>query len=489
MKKILFTLLVITLISSVLKAQNPQDFIHANGQDLIHYANNTKINLRGINFNDFWLEDTNIPGSNWFFDDPNDLGTPRDTVFGGQNWYSDASQVGFNSVRIAMNYRQFEDNATPFIYKQSGWNFINQNIIWANQYNMYLILDMHVAQGGLQNSTNAPSLWMNAANQDRLVALWYNIAQRYVNDTTIAAYDILNEPTPVDTTLNWENLAQRIVDTIRTVDNNHLIIVEYAYGQINPNNTWKPFWNLNLQMFLVNDNNVMYDFHYYNPLQYTLQCFNNPSCTPTIQYNDPSQTFVAEGATQATPFNQSWLATDLVAMMSVYQSANVPINIGEWAPWRANYEYNNNQMQGYEYICDLMNLFDQNNLNWQYYCYNEYRHTSTDPQGNDGLNERLRNYLLFNQCVPGNTVDVHENIDLKSVGMYPNPVLNELSIDFNNKIDATITIVNITGQELIAKTVSNRKTIVISTEELTTGIYFMKITSLAGQKTVKFVKK
>jgi Cellulase (glycosyl hydrolase family 5)/Secretion system C-terminal sorting domain len=471
MKKLILILLVAVLVFPDLKAQPTQNFIHASGADLEYGVNNTKINLRGINFNDFWLEDT-LTG-NWLIDDPNDLGTPRDTAFGGQNYYNDANQVGFNTIRTAMNYRQFEDNSNPYVYKQSGWNFIDQNITWANQYNMFLIIDLHIPQGGLQNAPNAPNLWTNTSNQDRLVALWYNIAQRYKNDTIIAAYDILNEPTPVDSIQAWSNLAQRIVDTIRTIDQNHLIIVEYAYGIIDVNSQWYPFWDLNQQMFFVNDNNVMYDFHYYNPLAYTLQCYNDPNCTPTIQYNDPLQTFVAEGAAQATPFNQTWLATDLAGMMSVYQSANVPINIGEWAPWRANYEYNNNQMQGYEYICDLMNLFDQNNLNWQYYCYEEFRPTANDPKGNNGLNERLRNYLLFNQCVPGNTVSIEENSVSEPITIYPNPVKRgeNITINFDVSGNYNIKIIDMMGRTIQNFSLKSKSQ--INTNDLNSGIYLI----------------
>ncbi len=478
MKKLLLVFLFGILISSHLKAQPAQNFLHANGQDLIYGQNNTNINLRGINFNDFWLEDT-LTG-NWIIDDPNDLGVPRDTVFGGQNYYIDASQVGFNTVRAAMNYRQFEDNGNPYVYKQSGWNFIDQNITWAKQYNMFLILDMHVAQGGLQNSNNAPNLWTNLSYQDRLVDMWYNIAQRYKNDTIIAAYDLLNEPTPVDSIQAWSNLAQRIIDTIRTVDQNHLIIVEYAYGIIDVNNQLYPFWDLTQQMFFVNDNNIMYDFHYYDPLAYTLQCYNQTGCTPTVQYNDPLQTFVAEGATQATPFNQSWLAVDLAAMMAVYQSANVPINIGEWAPWRANYEYSNNQMQGYEYICDLVNLFDQNNLNWQYYCYEEFRPTANDPKGNNGLNERLRNYLLFNQCVPGNTVNIEDNSDLEIMEIYPNPIKRGENIlfSFDESSNYVVKIIDMMGR--IVKSFPLKENTQINTNELKSGIYLITVNGIDG---------
>jgi endoglucanase len=51
-----------------------------------------------------------------------------------------------------LNYRIFEDNAEPYLYKQSGWNFLDQNIRWAKDFDLYLILSMMVPPGGYQPS-------------------------------------------------------------------------------------------------------------------------------------------------------------------------------------------------------------------------------------------------------------------------------------------------------------------------------------------------
>ncbi len=471
--------LIIMLTSMVLttQAQIPQDFIHANGSALVHGSNNDTIYLRGINFNNFWLDDG---GPNWIIDDPNDMGTPQPYAFGDLNWFADAKQIRFNVVRVTLNYRLFEDNANPYVYLSSGWNFIDQYIQWADSLGMYLILDMHVPQGGLQNSSNAPLLWTNNSNQDRLVALWHEIATRYSNDTTIAGFDLLNEPTPVDSIAAWSNLAQRIADTIRTVDNNHLLIVEYAYGIIDTTNTWYPFWNLSQQMFFINDTNVMYDFHYYQEMSYALQCYNNPNCTPTIQYNDNSVIFPTESG-NSLPFTQAWLADDLTDWLTVYDSANVPVNIGEWAPWRANYEYNNNQMQGYEYISDLLDLFCQQKLNWQYYCYSEFRHTSQDQNGNDGLNSLLSNYYQSNLCNSITTDIENQHLEQEFI-IYPNPfkdmtTIKAIDFSFGN---ADLKLYDLIGRQIMHDYHINGNAIVIERGELTKGIYLYKLTDNKG---------
>jgi len=97
----------------------------------------------------------------------------------------------------------------------------------------------------------------------------------------IAAYDLLNEPNPTPSNEptqgaeKWQVLAQRIVDAIRQVDQNHLIIVERVNWIVAADGT-SPLsdWNLPLLASFqvsVNDSNTVYDFHFYDPPEYTLQ--------------------------------------------------------------------------------------------------------------------------------------------------------------------------------------------------------------------------
>ncbi|HEY0354781.1 MAG TPA: cellulase family glycosylhydrolase, partial [Flavisolibacter sp.] len=106
---------------------------------------------------------------------------------------------------------------------------------------MYLILDLHAAPGGQGNDLaisdrdpSKPSLWQSEANQQKVIALWKKLAERYKDEEWIGAYDIINEP-------NWgfedekdfrgtaenknEPLKKLMVDitkAIREVDRNHI---------------------------------------------------------------------------------------------------------------------------------------------------------------------------------------------------------------------------------------------------------------------------
>jgi hypothetical protein len=73
----------------------------------------------------------------------------------------------------------------------------------------------------------ANALWTSEANQDRTVALWRAIADRYKDRPGIGGYDLLNEPLPPEGEMLFQ-LYRRIAAAIREVDRNHLIIVEGA---------------------------------------------------------------------------------------------------------------------------------------------------------------------------------------------------------------------------------------------------------------------
>jgi hypothetical protein len=141
------------------------------------------------------------------------------------------ANLGFNSVRVPIPYTLLEDDAAPYQYKDSGWQALDNLVSWAGQAGIYVIFDLHATPGG-QNTFfhsgavgGVAGLWQNADFQARTVALWKAIAARYSDSTAVGGYDLLNEPmVPKAATL----LAfyQQIVGAIRSVDANHLLILE-----------------------------------------------------------------------------------------------------------------------------------------------------------------------------------------------------------------------------------------------------------------------
>lgn len=245
------------------KTKGKQGFIHTSGRNLLD-GNNKKFIIKGIAFgNEVWSNPA-VPSATHHTEES----------------YKELSSLGFNSIRFYLNYRIFEEDNAPYQYKQSGFDWLDKNIAWAKKYNIRLVLNMHYPQGGFQSNGNGMELWKNKENQLRLTALWKEIAKRYQNEPTIMAFDLLNEPyvaeasTEENTFNQWKTLARTMVSAVRSVDKNHLIIVERLYASKNletGKSNWSGNRNGNMNLFLLKDKNIAYEFHIYEPMEFTHQ--------------------------------------------------------------------------------------------------------------------------------------------------------------------------------------------------------------------------
>jgi endoglucanase len=204
----------------------------------------------------------------------------RGVAFGNQVWGSTALPVrhhgeadfgrvramGMNAVRFYMYYGTLEDDRAPGAYKDAGWQWLDRNVAWARKHGVYLVLNMHVPPGGFQSMGEGRGLWETPANQDRLIALWRAVAARYAGEPMIAGYDLLNEPGVTRSKDQWRDLAARIARAIREVDREHILVVERVNSIAKD---WKNDAEMNF--FVIDDPNVVYTFHFYEPFDYTHQ--------------------------------------------------------------------------------------------------------------------------------------------------------------------------------------------------------------------------
>jgi len=185
---------------------------------------------------------------------------------------------GFNSIRLPMHYNLYtlpiekESVKGQNTWLEKGFAMTDSLLAWCKANQMYLILDLHAAPGGQGNDLNIsdrdpakPSLWDSQDNQEKTIALWRKLAERYANEPWIGGYDIINEP-------NWgfedltndknginekknaplRKLMIDITNAIREVDNKHIIIIE-GNGWGNNYNGILPQW----------DKNMVLSFHKY----------------------------------------------------------------------------------------------------------------------------------------------------------------------------------------------------------------------------------
>ena len=266
---ILFFFSVVLLAACKKKIAEPpvavDSFLKVSGTKIID-GNNQPVRLQGVAFgNEVWSNSPLPPYTHHSEAD-----------------YSRLKAMGMNVIRFYLNYKTFEDDATPYQYKQTGWEWINQNITWAKKYGIYLILNMHAPQGGYQSQGTGDALWNDIENQNRLTALWETIAEKYKDEKQIIGYGPVNEPVPANNISQWQQLAQRIINEIRAVDKKHILFIEKAIwvkGQAETADYNFP---------AVTDNNMAYEFHFYDPHLYTHQLFSWAGTGEGGKYPDES---------------------------------------------------------------------------------------------------------------------------------------------------------------------------------------------------------
>ncbi|MCE0496688.1 MAG: glycoside hydrolase family 5 protein [Methylacidiphilales bacterium] len=169
------------------------------------------------------------------------------------------AQWGANTVRLAFSYNDLETDDNPAVWKEDGFKQFDDVAQWAKRYGLYVILDMHVTPGGQSPQPYCAggrnSLWTDASEQSRFIALWSEIARRYRNRPEVAAYELLNEPGSGQKTPELlHSIDQRAITAIRAVDPNKIIVVGGDVGSGPDQLT---------EAMKFSDNNILYTFHWY----------------------------------------------------------------------------------------------------------------------------------------------------------------------------------------------------------------------------------
>ncbi len=180
------------------------------------------------------------------------------------------ADLGYNSVRIPFNWKLFLEEEPGIHWKEEGFRRLDDCIRWCEQEGLYAFLDMHAAPGGQTGSNiddsydNVPRLFIDRDNQEKALAIWERLAQRYCSHEFVGGYDLLNEPIIPSSVseVNYDDLLpdlvrfyERCVEVIRRADANHLISIEGHH------------WAVKTDVFdrLYDENMVMHIHRYAEP--------------------------------------------------------------------------------------------------------------------------------------------------------------------------------------------------------------------------------
>jgi aryl-phospho-beta-D-glucosidase BglC (GH1 family) len=334
-------------VSSAASSSSPSSsgglsMLHAAGTQIVN-ASGMPVQLKGVNLGSLMLmEGWMCPLDSGGLDNYSVIKT-LDSRFGvaaeqnmihcyQTNWITttdlqNIKNAGFNCVRVPVWWGDFYTLAS--YGANSGWRsdaFTELDWVVNNcaKYGLYVIIDMHGVVGGQSTSItcgqqNQNTYWYNANYQGDTAWMWWQIANHYKGNATVAGYDLINEPIGAPSASAVWYQYNSLYGSIRSADPGHMIIMEGAFGNWN--------WSMLPNPAVYGWSNVAYEMHEY-------------------QYNAPLAQ-VEQGS------------QDQVGDFNAHKSWNVPGYVGEF-----NDMLNSPSCWDYS-----INLYNSAGMSWTMWAY------------------------------------------------------------------------------------------------------------------------
>lgn len=198
-----------------------------------------------------------INASEWFAQSPNDYSAARTNRYIDDNDIALMARLGFDNVRVSID-------AVPLQQFPHGADGLNAGFLGRLDH----AIDTMLADGlAVEVDLHPQSDWkqqLRTGNEqvERFAMLWRRLAAHYSSrDPERVFFEILNEP-EVNDAYRWAGIQARVAAAIREAAPRHTII---ATG---PN--YSDVADL-LAIEPIADGNVIYNFHFYDPHEFTHQ--------------------------------------------------------------------------------------------------------------------------------------------------------------------------------------------------------------------------
>ncbi len=170
-----------------------------------------------------------------------------------QDDFENIKILGCDVIRVPVHLPNITNGEPDYTVNPLFYDLFDQVVQWCDELGIYLILDNH--SSGEAGTVTDPEIGTV------LEKLWNQVAFHYKDASGFLLYEILNEPHDIDNDI-WNIAQQEVLSAIRQIDDTHTII-------LSPSN-WDDFRNLD-SMYVYNDDNVLYTFHFYEPHLFTAQ--------------------------------------------------------------------------------------------------------------------------------------------------------------------------------------------------------------------------
>jgi endoglucanase len=252
--------------------------LHAQGRSIVN-ADGQVVPLVGVNLGGwFVMEKWMVPLDSGSLPDTYSVMQTLDSRFGvateqsliktyQQSWITttdldNIKNAGFNVVRAPIWWGQFYllNDQTPSGWRADAFDMLDWLVSAAAARGIYVIIDMHGVVGGQSTSDDTGrsgqnQYWTNGNFQGDTAYMWWQIANHFKGNPTVAGYDLINEPVGTPSSDTVLNIYNELYQSIRSVDPSHMIIMEGTWGSWN----WSMLPNPNVYGWT----NVAYQMHEY----------------------------------------------------------------------------------------------------------------------------------------------------------------------------------------------------------------------------------
>ena len=168
---------------------------------------------------------------------------------------------GLDHVRVPVDYDLIEEKDGTV--KEGGYIYIDNAISWCRKNGLNMILDLHRTFGYSFDEFHGEKGFFESEDyQERFYKLWDRFAERYGKDSDMLAFELLNEVTKKEYCDLWNEISRKCIERIRKYAPDIKILVGGYY-----NNSVEAVKDLAMPY----DENIVYNFHCYEPLIFTHQ--------------------------------------------------------------------------------------------------------------------------------------------------------------------------------------------------------------------------
>jgi len=175
--------------------------------------------------------------------------------------FAEIASWGLDHVRLPIDYNLLETAEGARI--EEGYARLRRAVQWCRTRGLNLIIDLHKTAGySFDDGEQENGFFGSEALQERFYRLWESLASEYGNVGDSIAFELLNEVTDQAYSDKWNEIAAACVARIRAIAPEVRILLG-------------GYWNNSIHalpdLLLPPDENIVYNFHCYDPLLFTHQ--------------------------------------------------------------------------------------------------------------------------------------------------------------------------------------------------------------------------